>query len=110
MFSVVSVGDIMPGGLLHGTDEKVVSLAVQSLLDKGDIRVGTLECAIGNAPVFIKEKMIRSGDVIYAQDIDLKRLVDLKINLVSLANNHFFDLTDAGAVHTRGMLDRKSVV
>lgn len=109
MFSVVSVGDIMPGGLLHGTDEKGVSPAVQSLLDKGDIRVGTLECAIGNTPVFIEEKMIRSGDVIYAPDIDLKRLVDLRINLVSLANNHFFDLKDAGAVHTMVMLDELGI-
>ena len=105
MIKVVAVGDIMPGGLLHGTQDKVVSDAVQSLLDQGDIRVGTLECAIGNEPDFIEEKMVRYGDVIYAPDIDLNRLVDLNINLVSLANNHFFDLRETGALHTIALLD-----
>lgn len=109
MIRIIAVGDIMPGGLLHGTNETGVSQTVQSLLDKGDIRVGTLECAIGDAPVFVEEKMKRYGDVIYAPDIDLKRLVDLKINLVSLANNHFFDLKDEGAVHTMAMLDELGI-
>lgn len=109
MINIVAVGDIMPGGLLHGTDRKVVSDAVHELLEQGDIRVGTLECAIGNEPVFIEEKMKRYGDVIYAPDTDLKRLVDLRINLVSLANNHFFDLKETGAQHAISMLDELGI-
>ena len=105
MIDVVGVGDIMPGGLLHGTHDNVVADAVRFILEQGDIRVGTLECAIGNNPIFSEEKMARYGDVIYAPDVDLKRLVDLNINLVSLANNHFFDLKEAGALHTITLLD-----
>ena len=86
-----------------------VSRAVLSLLEEGDIRVGTLECAIGNNPDFIEEKMSRYGDVIYAPDVDVKRLVDLNVNLVSLANNHFFDLKDVGACHAIEMLDELGI-
>ena len=110
MIKVVSVGDIMPGGLLHGTDKRCVSEELQSLLNEGDVRVGTLECSIGNEPDFVEEKMSRYGDVIYAQDDDLKRLVEMNINIVSLANNHFFDLKTSGAQHTIEMLDRLSIL
>ena len=109
MIRVVAVGDIMPGGLLHGKEEIGVSKAVQSLLGKGDIRVATLECAIGDNPDFIEDKMSRYGDVIYAPDVDLKRLIGLNVNLVSLANNHFFDLKDVGANHSIEMLDELGI-
>ncbi len=109
MIRVVAVGDIMPGGLLHGKEEIGVSKAVQSLLEKGDIRVGTLECAIGDNPDFIEDKMSRYGDVIYAPDVDLKRLIGLNVNLVSLANNHFFDLKDVGVNHSIEMLDELGI-
>ena len=104
MIKIVGVGDIMPGGLLHGTNKKFISDAVLALMKDGDIRVGTLECAIGNTPDFIEEKMSRYGDVIYAPDVDLERLKIMNINIVSLANNHFFDLKESGARHTIAML------
>lgn len=105
MTTIIAVGDIMPGGLLNGTDAEFVSAEVKAMLDKADLRVGTLETAIGNTPSFYSEKMSRRADVIYAMDADLKRLVELGVNIVSLANNHFFDLGPEGAVHTIQLLD-----
>lgn len=105
MTTIIAVGDIMPGGLLNGTDAEFVSAEVKAMLDKADLRVGTLETAIGNTPSFYSEKMSRRADVIYAMDADLKRLVELGVNIVSLANNHFFDLGSEGAVHTIQLLD-----
>jgi len=109
MIKIIGVGDIMPGGLLHGSNSPFISDKVMAYLNQGDIRVGTLECAIGNSPDFIEEKMKRYGDVIYAPDEDLKRLKEMNINLVSLANNHFFDLKESGAFHTIEMLDAMGI-
>ena len=109
MIQIIGVGDIMPGGLLHGSDKKFVSDRVVSLLNEGDVRVGTLECAIGNTPDFNEEKMSRDGDVIYAPVVDMKRLKEMGINIVSLANNHFFDLKKTGAKHTIQLLDEYGI-
>lgn len=102
---IIGVGDIMPGGILNGTDKAFISEDLLSVLRSGDIRVGTLETAIGDKPSFYDEKMKRKADVIYAMDKDMKRLVDMGIDIVSLANNHFFDLGPAGAEHTVSLLD-----
>ncbi len=48
MIKIIGVGDIMPGGVLNGTKNEFVSEDVKLLLAKGDIRVGTLETAVGN--------------------------------------------------------------
>lgn len=106
---ITAVGDIMPGGVLNGTNRQYVTDDIKEILAKGDLRVGTLEAAIGNEPTFYEEKMKRKADVIYAEDDDLKRLVELNINIVSLANNHFFDLGPQGAEHTIGLLDQLGI-
>ncbi|MBR5081428.1 MAG: CapA family protein [Bacteroidales bacterium] len=102
---IAAVGDIMPGGVWSGREGQFVSDEILEELQKADIRVGTLETAIGDAPNFYDEKMSRSADVIYAKDDDLKRMKALDINVVSLANNHFFDLSPENAVHTIALLD-----
>lgn len=99
----------MPGGILSGVNSGYVSQDVLNVLKQGDIRVGTLETAIGNEPYFYEEKMKRKADVIYAKDCDLQKLVDLGINIVSLANNHFFDLGPEGAIHTIELLDQLGI-
>ncbi len=109
MIKIVAVGDIMPGGVLNGTTKEYVSQEVKSLFASGDLRVGTLETAIGNEPTYYVEKMLRKADVIYAEDDDLNRLVELNINVVSLANNHFFDLGPDGAEHTIALLDKLGI-
>lgn len=109
MIKIVAVGDIMPGGILNGTSQEYVSQEVKDLLVRGDLRVGTLETAIGNEPTYYVEKMRRKADVIYAEDDDLIRLIELNINVVSLANNHFFDLGPDGAEHTIALLDKLDI-
>lgn len=95
----------MPGGVLHEKSGSYISDSLLSILRQADIRIGTLETAVGNNPSFYGEKMSRRADVIYVKDNDLKRLVELDINIVSLANNHFFDLGPIGAVHALDLLD-----
>ena len=109
MIKIVAVGDMMPGGILAGVNEGYVSQKVLGLLQDADIRVGTLETAIGNEPNFNEEKMKRLGDVIYAKDEDLNKLKQLSFDIVSLANNHFFDLGLDGARHTIQLLDELGV-
>lgn len=106
---IAAVGDIMPGGVLHGRDGLFVSDKVLAILRDADIRVGTLETAVGNEPSFYEEKMARRADVIYVKDDDLKRLSELDINVVSLANNHFFDLGPEGAIHAIELLDSMGI-
>lgn len=106
---IVAVGDIMPGGVLAGVDEGYVSQDVLAILKDADIRVGTLETAIGDEPDFYEEKMVRKADVIYVKDHDLIKLQQLSIDIVSLANNHFFDLGPEGALHTIELLDQMGI-
>lgn len=107
---IVAVGDIMPGGLLNKTTKKFLSDSVLRALTAGELRVGTLETAVGNTPSFYEEKMNRLSDVIYVEDEDLLRLKDMNINIVSLANNHFFDLGPEGAKHTIELLDQYGIM
>lgn len=106
---IAAVGDIMPGGILSGVDEGYVTQEVFAILNSADVRVGTLETAIGDAPNFYEEKMKRLADVIYAKDHDLIKLKHFSIDMVSLANNHFFDLGPEGAAHTIELLDRMGI-
>ncbi len=109
MIRIISVGDIMPGGLLSGSEQVCAGEDVLEALSKGDIKCGTLECALGNEPSYDKEKVADRGNVIYAKDADVRRLKELDIDLVSLANNHFYDLGLEGAAHTIDLLDRNGI-
>lgn len=109
MIKIVAVGDIMPGGILAGVNSNYVSQGILDFLQEADIRVGTLETAIGDEPNFNEEKMKRLGDVIYARDEDLNKLKQFSFDIVSLANNHFFDLGLDGAKHTIQLLDELGI-
>lgn len=115
MINIVAVGDIMPGGLLNDSDQPCANKEVIDLLQQSDVRCGTLECALGNEPTYDEKKLVDPGDgiysnVIYAKDADVRRLKELHINVVSLANNHFFDLREAGAQHTIELLDKEGIL
>ena len=110
MTKIIAVGDIMPGGLLNKTKHQFLSDGIKEVLHSGDIRIGTLETAIGNEPAFYDEKMKRHRDVIYAEDQDLLRLKEMNIDVLSLANNHFFDLGPSGAAHTIDLLDKLRIL
>ena len=107
--TIIAVGDIMPGGLLSGVNEGYVSDDIINLLSSADLRVGTLETAVGNEPFFYEEKMRRRADVIYVKEADLLKLQQLHINIVSLANNHYFDLGPKGALRTIELLDKLGI-
>ena len=109
MITIAAVGDIMPGGILAGVDNGYASKKVFDFLNKADLRVGTLETAIGDEPSFYEEKMKRLADVIYAKDHDLIKLKQMDMDIVSLANNHFFDLGPKGAEHTIQLLDEMGI-
>ncbi len=53
--------------------------------------------------------MQRLGDVIYAKDVDVNKLRALNIDVVSLANNHVFDLGPEGIQHTIDVLDNAGI-
>lgn len=110
MISIIAVGDIMPGGLLCDNDRPCINNDVFNVLIKGDIRCGTLECPFGNEPTYDEAKVADLGNVIYAKDSAVKRLKELHIDIVSLANNHFYDLGIAGAEHTIELLNSEGVL
>ncbi len=109
MIRIAAVGDIMPVGILSGLNTGYVTQEVLEALQDADIRVGTLETAIGDKPGFNEEKMKRKGDVIYAKDEDLNKLKQLDFDIVSLANNHYFDLGLDGARHAIQLLDELGI-
>ena len=100
----------MPGGLLCDNNLPCIERDVLNVLLKGDIRCGTLECAFGNAPTYDEAKVSDRGNVIYAKDSAVKRVKELHIDIVSLANNHFYDLGAAGAEHTIELLDSVGIL
>ena len=109
IINIVAVGDIMPGGLLSDSSNPCANQDVLDLMLKGDVRCGTLECALGNEPNYDQAKVEDRGNVIYAKDADLRRLKELHVEVVSLANNHFFDLGAKGALHTIELLDKEGI-
>ena len=110
MITIIGVGDIMPGGVLTDSRKNCASKEVIELLSKGDIRCGTFECAFGNEPTYDEEKVKDGGNTIYAKDADIRRLKELRMDVVSLANNHFFDLGKDGALHTIELLDKEKIL
>ena len=108
--NIVAVGDIMPGGLLSDSTNPCANQDVLDVLSQGDLRCGTLECALGNEPNYDQAKVADRGNVIYAKDADLRRLKELQVEVVSLANNHFFDLGVEGALHTIELLDKEGIM
>ncbi len=110
MIRIIGVGDIMPGGLLTASSAPCANKDVLNLLLQGDVRCGTLECALGNEPTYDPKKVAERGNVIYAKDADIRRLRELHIDIVSLANNHFFDLGVKGAQHTIEILDHEGIL
>ncbi|MBO7120738.1 MAG: CapA family protein [Bacteroidaceae bacterium] len=110
MIRIVGVGDIMPGGLLNVSRKPCANDDVLHLLMDGDVRCGTLECALGNEPTYDEAKVADRGNVIYAMNDDIRRLKELHIDIVSLANNHFYDLGPNGAAHTIELLDKENIL
>lgn len=109
MIHIIGVGDIMPGGMLHCNNSGFASEEIIQKFKGADVRVATLETALGNEPNWYDGKMTRLADVIYTKDCDIEKLKVLDINIVSLANNHVFDLGPDGIKHTISVLDKAGI-
>lgn len=102
------VGDIMPGGVLP-YQNKWYSEEILRFLKEFDCRIGTLECALGNDIPFDEEKMKGKMNIIYSPSKEIARLKELDINIVSLANNHIYDLGKEGLENTIDVLKKNNI-
>ena len=98
----------MPGGVLP-YQENYVRENIISYMKSFDLRIGTLECAIGNNMEYDQSKMDAEKNIIYARDEDFYRVKELGIDVVSLANNHIYDLGEAGLRNTIELLKKSRI-
>lgn len=107
---IAFLGDIMPGGMLTGKTDGYISESLLSYLNSFDIRIATLESAIGDDFAFDPIKMQGKKSIIYSKNIDIQKLVDLHIDAVSIANNHTFDLGQDGLQNTIELLKKNNIL
>ena len=111
---IAFVGDIFPGGVLVN-QERICDDKVMDVLMSADLRVATLECALGPGETdgysFDEEKMARPDwrNIIWAPDECINRLKELHIDVVTIANNHIFDLGEKGLMNTIRLLDENDI-
>lgn len=111
---IAFVGDFFPGGVLVYQD-KICDEKVVDVLMSADLRVATLECALGpgetNGFSFDEEKMACPDwrNIIWAPDECINRLKELHIDVVTIANNHIFDLGEKGLKNTIRLLDENGI-
>ncbi len=100
---ILFVGDIMPGGLFPYRNGQISDEILRDF-KAADLRIGTLESAIGTDLPFDREKMASRKNIIYSRNEDFNLIEKLNINVVSLANNHSFDLGKEGLENTIRLL------
>lgn len=107
---IIFAGDLMPGGVVVENND-VFSNEVKKIFSEADIRIATLECAIGENMPFDPIKMENPlwRNIIYAPDNAIEKLNTLGINLVSLANNHIYDLSEEGLINTISLLKNNGI-
>ena len=105
---IIAVGDIMPGGVLSITNTEYATSEVRTILASGDLRIGNFECAI-EVPTPGGKKYDAGGNTIFCRERDVKRVKDLGFEVVSIANNHLFDLGPEGAFKTISVLDELGI-
>lgn len=106
--NILFVGDIMPGGVLP-YQNKYIDDNLLSYLQSFDLRVGTLECGVGTDIPFDEAKMANTMGIVYVRNEDLFRLKEMNINVVTLANNHTFDLGLEGLDNAQQQLDAMGI-
>ena len=90
MKGILFCGDIMPGGVLP-YQANYISKEVQTYLNSFDLRIGTLEAALGTGLAYDEVKMQGRANIVYARNEDFFRVKEMGFNVVSLANNHIYD-------------------
>ena len=101
-------GDIMPGGVLPYQTSYIDSDLLR-FMSQFDFRIGTLECAIGNGLPYDEVKMRGRMNIIYARNEDLFRIKEMGFDVVSLANNHVWDMGEDGLRNTMRQLDELGI-
>ena len=101
---ILFVGDIMPGGVLP-YQNKYIDKELLSYMRSFDLRIGTLECGVGTNIPFDSRKMDTYKSIVYVRDEDIQRISEMGFNIVSLANNHAFDLDIEGLNNAISLLD-----
>lgn len=105
---ILFVGDIMPGGVLPYQD-KYIEDDLMSYIHSFDLRIGTLECGVGTSIPFDPRKMDTYKSIVYVRDEDMFRVKEMGFNIVSLANNHAFDLGVEGLKNAIFLLDKQGI-
>ena len=101
-------GDIMPGGVLPYQDNYITSELLEYL--KGfDFRIGTLESAIGTDLPYDPVKTQGRANIVYARNEDFYRVKEMGFDVVSLANNHVWDLGEEGLKNTIRILKENGI-
>lgn len=101
-------GDIMPGGVLPYQDNYISSDLLQ-YMQSFDFRIGTLEAAIGTGLSYDPVKMAGRQNIVYARDEDFFRVKEMGFDVVSLANNHVWDLGEKGLKNTIKTLKENNI-
>lgn len=105
---ILFVGDVMPGGVLPYQDEYIDS-DLRKYMKGFDLRIGTLECGVGTDIPFDQRKMDTYKSIVYVRNSDLKKVTEMGFDIVSLANNHAFDLGIEGMKNAIKQLDALGV-
>lgn len=101
-------GDIMPGGVLPYQD-KYITTELLDFMSGFDFRIGTLEAAIGTNLPYDPVKMAGRQNIIYARNEDFFRVKEMGFDMVSLANNHVWDLGEEGLRNTIKVLKENGI-
>jgi len=98
----------MPGGVLPYQDT-FISPALQDYMNGFDFRIGTLEAAIGTNLPYDSTKVAGRQNIVYARDEDFFRVREMGFDVVSLANNHVWDLGEEGLRNTIKILQDSGI-
>ena len=108
MVNIFMCGDIMPGGVLPYQDDYITS-ELREFMKNFDFRIGTLEAAIGTGLTFDPVKLSGRQNIVYARNEDFFRIKEMGFDVVSLANNHVWDLGEEGLRNTIQLLQQNGI-
>ena len=98
----------MPGGVLPYQRE-YISSELQNYMQGFDFRIGTLEAAVGTNLPYDEIKMKGRQNIVFARDEDFFRVKEMGFDVVSLANNHIWDLGEEGLKNTIRLLEENNI-
>ena len=106
---IIFCGDFVPGGVLH-YQERCVDSVLSDYIAGFDLRICTLECAMGTGIPYDDAKKKTTNAIVYSTNEDFRHINDLGFNIVSLANNHITDLGREGLYNTIKLLDQNGIL